>query len=72
MILIVYLLVLPMKSMKYLMEEWNKTYQLLVNYHWKNGHSNAPQSYYTEEGIWLGKWVQMQRAVDKDGMLMDE
>ena len=53
-------------------DQWNVKYNLLVKYYWEKGHSKVPVCYCTEDGIQLGKWLEIQRIQHKKGMLPDE
>ncbi len=50
-------------------DSWEYRYSLSEAYYRKNGNLDISQQYITDEGIWLGKWIYMQRVQYKKGTL---
>ena len=42
---------------------WQKKWNLARRYYEEHGDLNIPQNYVTEDGVWLGKWVYLQREI---------
>ena len=51
-------------------DPWMIRLELVVNYFKKNGNIEIPQSY-SENGVWLGKWLARQLKCYKNGTLTD-
>ena len=51
--------------------EWRKRYYLAVRYYKENGNLDIKQSYKTDSGVWLGKWIYEQRK-NKDKLLPEQ
>lgn len=52
---------------------WQEKWELARRYYEEHGNLNLPQNYITEEGVWLGKWLYLQRekyrrAAEGDGL----
>lgn len=47
------------------LEKWNKNYQLLKEYYKEYGNIDVPQTYETEDGVELGRWLRDQRQAYK-------
>ncbi len=50
-------------------DSWEYRYTLSEVYYRENGHLDISQQYVTEEGVWLGKWIYMQRMQYRNGTL---
>ena len=50
-------------------DSWEYRYSLSEAYYRKNGNLDISQQYITDEGIWLGKWIYMQRVQYNKGTL---
>lgn len=44
-------------------DSWTEKWELARQYYEREGNLDIPQSYVTEEGIWLGKWLYRQREL---------
>lgn len=44
-------------------DSWKEKWELARRYYETNGNLDIPQSFVTEEGVWLGKWVYRQRLL---------
>jgi hypothetical protein len=53
-------------------DSWDKRYELAKQFYDTSGHLNIPHTYYTENKIWLGKWVYLQRKAARNGKITDE
>lgn len=42
-------------------DPWEMRYELAKQYYKKHGSLDIPQDYVTKDGIWLGKWIYLQR-----------
>lgn len=51
--------------------EWRKKYCLAAKYYQENGDLDIKQSYKTDSGVWLGKWIYEQRK-NKDKLLPEQ
>jgi len=47
-------------------DPWEVRFQLAKEYYERHGHLTMPQTHKTEDGIWLGKWLGLQRKI-RDG-----
>ncbi|HBI61723.1 MAG TPA: hypothetical protein DDY31_11030, partial [Lachnospiraceae bacterium] len=50
-------------------DSWEYRCQLAGQYYKKYGNLEISQQYVTEDGIWLGKWLYIQRTQYKKGVL---
>ena len=50
-------------------DSWEYRYSLSEKYYREYGDLDVSQQYRTDEGIWLGKWIYMQRMQYKNGTL---
>lgn len=50
---------------------WMSRYELLKKYYEQHGTIYICQNY-VEDGVWLGKWIVMQKKYDEQGKLSDE
>lgn len=48
-------------GMEWYEDPWEKRFRLVKAYYERYGHLNIPQTYVAENGIWLGKWLYLQR-----------
>ena len=46
-------------------DSWNTRYSLLLEYHKVHGNINIPSNYVTEDNIWLGNWLYLQKKIYK-------
>ncbi len=42
-------------------DAWTEKWELARQYYEKHGNLDMPQSYVTDDGIWLGKWLYLQK-----------
>ena len=47
--------------MRWEKDPWWEKWELARQYYEEQGNLNMPQSYVTKEGVWLGKWLYLQR-----------
>jgi hypothetical protein len=50
---------------------WEKSFAKLKQFTEREGHSQVPGSYHSEDGYELGNWVRIQRVKKNDGSLLD-
>ena len=48
-------------GMRWEKDPWWEKWELARQYYEEQGNLNMPQSYVTKEGVWLGKWLYLQR-----------
>lgn len=48
-------------AMEWREDPWEKRFRLAKDYYEQHGHLNVPHNYVTDDGIWLGKWLYLQR-----------
>ncbi len=48
-------------GMEWREDPWEKRFRLAKDYYEQHGDLNISQNYVTEDGIWLGKWLYLQR-----------
>lgn len=53
-------------------KSWEENYEQAKLYHLIHGDLEVPADYVTENGIWLGKWIAVQRADREKGLLSQE
>ncbi len=51
---------------------WDTYYQELYRYWEEKGNCNITRRYKTEEGLWLGKWMLMQKTLYREGRLTED
>ena len=48
-------------GMNWASDPWQEKWELARRYYEEHGDLHLPQNYVTEEGVWLGKWLYLQR-----------
>lgn len=51
---------------------WDTYYQELCRYREEKGNCDITRRYKTEEGLWLGKWMLMQKTLYREGKLTED
>ena len=52
-------------------DPWKEKWELARQYYETHGNLRIPQGYVTENGVWLGKWLYLQRELYRKGELED-
>lgn len=51
---------------------WKTNFKAAQRFYQENGHLNVPMNMVTDRGVWLGKWVYLQRKAYEQGKLSHE